>query len=268
MLAFVRDIAMYFAVFAALALIVKRRSIFAAYQRCRTEARTNMGLAALNALVLVPLTAVPVATLAMLLDGRVWFESFWDRLPAIAVVVAAICVVDLAAYWRHRLEHSASLWRYHATHHADTALHWLSVQRKHPIAKFLSLMLDMSLVLLLGFPLWAIFTAMLLRSWWGYFIHADVPWTLGILGQIMISPAAHRLHHIRDEQLMGTNFGNTITLWDKLFGTWCDPAPYVDCETGIEEGTRGFWGELKRPWEERYRVREPQDSAAPEKAAV
>ena len=31
-----------------------------------------------------------------------------------------------------------------------------------------------------------------------------------------------------------------------------DPKPYINCETGIAEGTRGVWGELKRPWEARY----------------
>ena len=54
-----------------------------------------------------------------------------------------------------------------------------------------------------------------------------------------------------------------MTLWDKLFATWCNPKPYLNCETGIEEGTRGIWGELKRPWEARYReaAREPGSTA-------
>ena len=80
-----------------------------------------------------------------------------------------------------------------------------------------------------------------------------MPWTLGPLGEILVSPAAHRLHHIRDETLMGSNYGNMLTLWDRLFGTWLDPAPHLGCATGIAEGTRGVWGELARPWEARYR---------------
>ena len=115
------------------------------------------------------------------------------------------------------------------------------------------LLIDSLPVLLLGFPAWSIVAAQLARSWWGYFIHSDVPWTLGPLGEILISPAAHRLHHIRDEKLMGSNYGNMLTLWDRLFGTWRDPAPHLKCATGIAEGTRGVWGELARPWEARYR---------------
>ena len=158
-----------------------------------------------------------------------------------------------AAYWRHRIEHQPGLWRFHATHHADEELHWLSVLRKHPVSKFLEMLVDSLPVLLLGFPAWSILAAQLIRSWWGYFIHADVPWTLGMAGRWLISPAAHRLHHIRDETLMGSNYGNMLTLWDRLFGTWRDPAPHLHCATGIAEGTRGLWGELKRPWEARYR---------------
>jgi sterol desaturase/sphingolipid hydroxylase (fatty acid hydroxylase superfamily) len=118
-------------------------------------------------------------------------------------------------------------------------------------------------VLLLGLPYGAIAVAFLVRAWWGYFIHADVPWTLGPLGKVLISPAAHRLHHIRDEALMGANYGNTVTLWDKLFGTYVDPAPYLGCETGIAEGTRDFWGELVRPFEARYWKGSAQAAAEP-----
>jgi sterol desaturase/sphingolipid hydroxylase (fatty acid hydroxylase superfamily) len=46
-----------------------------------------------------------------------------------------------------------------------------------------------------------------------------------------------------------------LTLWDRVFGTWRDPASYLNCATGIAEGSRGVWGELKRPWEARYRRR-------------
>ena len=268
MLAFFRELLIYSGVFALLALVVKRKAVFDAMAKCRREAGTNLGLAALNAVVVVPLFAIPATALAAFLDGKGYFGDFWDRLPEIPVLLLTIVLIDFVAYWRHRLEHDRALWRFHATHHADTAIHWLSVQRKHPVAKIISLFFDLSLVIALGLPPWAIFGATLIRGAWGHFIHADVPWTLGAFGEVLVSPAAHRLHHIRDERLMGTNYGNTITLWDKLFGTWCNPAPYLDCETGIEEGTRGIWGELKRPWEARYRQPAKTIDEIPEKASA
>ena len=252
------------AVFGLLALASKRGAIVAAVSRCRREARTNVALVVVNYIVLAPIMAVPVLAVRAALPVTGAAFDLWHALPQALVLVLAIVVVELAAYWRHRLEHQPGLWRFHATHHADEHLNWLSLLRKHPVSKFLEMLADSLPALMLGIPVWAILAAQLIRSWWGYFIHADLPWTLGPLGRWLVSPAAHRLHHIRDETLMGTNYGNMLTLWDRAFGTWCDPAPYLGCATGIAEGSRGVWGELARPWESRYRS--AGDEAAIERA--
>ena len=253
------------AVFVMLALVTKRAAVLAAVKRCQRESATNLGLVVINYILLAPVMLVPVFAVQTALPAPEWLVAFWSVLPEIVALVGAILLIELAAYWRHRIEHDPALWRFHATHHADEQLHWLSVLRKHPVSKFIEMLVDSLPVLFLGLPIWSILAAQLLRSWWGYFIHADVAWTLGPVGKLLISPAAHRLHHIRDERLMGTNYGNMLTIWDKLFGTWCDPAPHVGCATGIAEGTRGLWGELARPWEARYRKAPP---AAREEAAA
>lgn len=241
------------AVFAMLALATKRTGLLAALVRCRREATTNAGLVIVNYILLAPLMLVPVLAVRASVPVPEALATIWSAVPQVMVLVLAILLIEFAAYWRHRAEHSRELWRFHATHHADEALHWLSVLRKHPVSKFLEMLVDSLPVLLLGLPVWSIVAAQLIRSWWGYFIHADLPWTLGLAGKIFVSPAAHRLHHIRDETLMGSNYGNMLTVWDRLFGTWRDPALYLHCATGIAEGTRGIWGELKRPWDARYR---------------
>jgi sterol desaturase/sphingolipid hydroxylase (fatty acid hydroxylase superfamily) len=238
--------------FGTIAYVTKRDALRAAVLRARGETVTNLLLLLVNALIVVPLIGVPIVTGQSLLPRPEVLTGFWTALPGVVAVVAALLAVEFAAYWRHRFEHLRALWPIHATHHADEAMTWLSVRRKHPLGEALSILVDTVPVILLGLPFWAIATALIIRGWWGYFIHADVPWTLGPVGKVLISPAAHRLHHIRDEALMGTNFGNMVTLWDRLFGTWMDPAPYVNCETGIAEGTRDAWGELARPFEARY----------------
>ena len=251
-------------VFLALAVVIKREQVLAGLVAARREIGTNLGLLLVNALVLMPLVALPLAAYRNHIPRLPELLDFWASVPGLAAVLLAVVLIDFAAYWRHRAEHSPGLWRIHATHHADEAMNWLTLHRKHPLGEVLSLLIDLVPVLLLGLPVWAILTAALVRAWWGYFIHADVPWTLGLLGKMMMSPAAHRLHHIRDEALMGANYGNTITLWDRLFGTYTDPAPYVNCETGIAEGTRDVAGELLRPFEARYwRQTKPEAEAEP-----
>lgn len=238
--------------FGVLAYLIKRDTLIEDVRRARPEIVTNLLLLLLNAVVVVPLVAIPLVTGQSLLPRPAVLVGFWEALPAVLPILAAIVLMEFAAYWRHRLEHVRALWLFHATHHADEAMNWLSVRRKHPVGEVLSLVIDTLLVIMLGLPFWAIGVGLLIRSWWGYFIHADVPWTLGVFGKVFISPAAHRLHHIRDEELMGSNYGNMLTLWDRLFGTYVDPAPYVNCATGIAEGTRDAWGELLRPFEARY----------------
>ena len=239
-------------VFGTLAYVTKRKAIIASLRRARGESVTNIVLMLVNALIFVPLIAVPVFAGLLLLPRAAVLTGFWAAMPGIVSVIGAVVLVEFAAYWRHRFEHSPALWRIHATHHADEAMTWLSVRRKHPLGEALALVMDNVPAILLGVPFWAIAVSVIIRGWWGYFIHADVPWTLGVLGKVLISPAAHRLHHIRDETLMGTNYGNMLTVWDKAFGTYCDPAPHLNCETGIAEGTRDAWGELLRPFEPRY----------------
>ena len=179
-------------------------------------------------------------------------------------MIAALLVLEFAAYWRHRLEHTKWFWPVHATHHADEHMHWFTLLRKHPLGNLLSVLLDSTFAILLGLPLGIVLLASVMRSWWGFFTHADVPWTLGIVGEFMISPAAHRLHHIRDEKLMGSNYSNTFTLWDRVFGTYVDPKPYVGCQTGIAEGTRGILGELARPFELWAGKQQPINSNRPQ----
>lgn len=251
-------------VFGVIAYITKRRAILDAFRRARPEIVTNLVLLLVNAAVFGPLLLVPIMTGYSLVPRPQVLVDLWTAMPSAVSVAVGIVVMEFAAYWRHRFEHARALWPVHATHHADEAMTWLSVRRKHPLGELLSVLIDNLPAVLLSLPFWTIAAGMVLRSWWGYFIHADVPWTLGRFGKVLISPAAHRLHHIRDEELMGANFGNMLTVWDRMFGTYTDPAPYVDCKTGIAEGTRDALGELARPFEARYwRKPAPQPAEQP-----
>src|ERR1700735_2913239 len=46
--------------------------------------------------------------------------------------------------------------------------------------------------------------------------HANLRWTFGPLGRVIVSPAYHRLHHAPDIQR--ANLGVVLTIWDVLAG--------------------------------------------------
>ena len=236
-------------VFGLLALATKRHAIGEALRRSRSESETNIGLLVVNYVILASFFGSAAGWWAQDLVVSPELADFWQNAPFVLVIAVTLLLGEFVIYWRHRLEHIPLLWPVHAVHHSDEAMTWLALLRKHPLAYVLALIIDSTPLLLLGLPVWAIGGITIIRGLWGHFIHADVPWTLGPLGKWIISPAAHRLHHIDDYELCGSNYGGILTLWDRVFGTYVDPAEYVDCVTGVDGGSRGFVGELARPFE-------------------
>jgi sterol desaturase/sphingolipid hydroxylase (fatty acid hydroxylase superfamily) len=245
--------------FGIVALGVNRRMVFAGLREARRETLTNLALVAINTVLLAGLFALATETVHDQLRLFPALADFWLGVPAAGLQLLALLIDEFVVYWRHRMEHTRAFWPIHATHHSDEAMTWLTLLRKHPLSHFLGHLVDAIPLILLGFPAWAVVASMAIRTWWGYFIHTGMPWTLGSLGKVLISPAAHRLHHIDDERLMSQNFGGFFTLWDRLFGTFDDAGRYLGCRTGIAGGSRPVLGELARPVEALLR----QDKGAP-----
>jgi sterol desaturase/sphingolipid hydroxylase (fatty acid hydroxylase superfamily) len=155
-------------------------------------------------------------------------------------------VGDFIGYWRHRVQHTKWLWPAHAIHHSDTRLNWLSLERMHPIDQFGSA-LDTVLLSALGFPFWALAGNVFVRHYYGYLIHADVPWTFGKANLVMNSPAMHRWHHAREVEGSGHNFATVFSMWDRMFGTYHQPGP---CEVPLgvrEDMGKGAVGQYLHP---------------------
>jgi sterol desaturase/sphingolipid hydroxylase (fatty acid hydroxylase superfamily) len=237
------------AVFALVSLAMKRGRVFAALRTASRESATNLALVVINGVILAGTFAFVAQSFQAQLKLFPGLAALWLRLPEIVLLLLALLIDEFIVYWRHRAEHLPMLWPIHATHHSDEAITWLTLQRKHPLSHLFGQLIDAIPLILLGFPVWAIVASALIRTWWGYFIHADLPWTLGPLGKVLISPAAHRLHHIDDARLMGQNFGGFFAIWDRLFGTFDDASDYLSCRTGIAGGSRPVAGELARPFE-------------------
>lgn len=237
------------ALFALVSLVMKRRGVLAALRRSVPETVTNLVLVLINSILLAGFFALVTNSFEDQLRLFPALADFWIGVPEIALLVLALLIDEFIVYWRHRAEHVPALWPIHATHHSDEAMTWLTLLRKHPLSHLFGNLVDAIPLILLGFPAWAIVASALIRTWWGYFIHADLPWTLGPVGKVLMSPAAHRLHHIDDEVLMGQNFGGFFSIWDRLFGTFDDASKYLNCKTGIAGGSRPVLGELARPFE-------------------
>lgn len=247
----VRGLLVPAAVFAALGLAVKGRSVLRDAARALPETRVTLVVMAVNVVVAVPLITLASTAIAAGFRDRGLLlvpAEAWSRLPVPLVIVAAVFLGDLAGYWRHRLEHTRLLWPSHAVHHSDTEMTWLALQRFHPLNFATTLIIDSTLLVLLGFPGFALVANNLVRHYWGYFIHADLPWTFGPLGRVFVSPAMHRWHHAADPAAFGTNFATVFAVFDRLFGTFRVPGPCT-APLGVSEAMgEGAAGQLAHPF--------------------
>jgi sterol desaturase/sphingolipid hydroxylase (fatty acid hydroxylase superfamily) len=52
----------------------------------------------------------------------------------------------------------------------------------------------------------------------------NVTWPSRWLEWILVTPRFHQVHHSDDPQHYVANLGDLLTVWDRLFGTYVDPA--------------------------------------------
>lgn len=247
-------------VFAALAWVTKGRRSLADARAAAGQTRINLTIVAVDALAVGPMLALGMAVVvgAVTAQGlQLDTARLWAWLGRWPTVVVAVVLGDFFGYWRHRVQHSRWLWPAHAIHHSDTHLTWLSLERMHPIDRAGSLF-DMVLLSALGVPVWALAANALVRHYYGYFIHADVPWTLGKVGWVVNSPAMHRWHHARDVEGSGHNFATVFSVWDRAFGTYYQPGPCaapLGVREDMGEGALGQYAHPLKVWARALRPR-------------
>jgi len=234
--------------FFALAWVVKRGRAIADGRAAAGETRINLIVAVVDMLAVAPLVGWITGALAGQMQARGLIlpsEALWRAAGPVVTGLVAVFMADLAGYWRHRLQHSAWLWPAHAMHHSDTRLTWFSLGRLHPIDR-LGTILDILVMAALGFPVWAISVAVLVRHYYGHVVHADLPWTFGKANLLFNPPAAHRWHHARDVE--GANFATVFSVFDRAFGTWRTPGP-CDVALGVREDMgKGALGQYLHPF--------------------
>lgn len=219
--------------FSSLALIVKRKRILQNIPETFSESVFNFLIVNVNALIVTPI----ILWLSPHMSNYVWILLDMSEFNPILCSVLAVIVGDFVGYWRHRLEHIRWLWPSHATHHSDANMSWLTLERIHPINRVTTFVIDSTLLLMMGFPPYAILVNNLVRHYYGYFIHADVPWTYGRLSQWLVSPVLHRWHHANVPQAFNSNFATVFSFYDRLFGTYYMPGQCT-AELGVDGLTK------------------------------
>ncbi len=153
----------------------------------------------------------------------------------LALALALFIVDDFMRFILHWLEHRVPfLWELHKVHHSAEALNFVTAERHHPVSMiffrigvlipiagvngiFLGIfgesLTPISLVGANAFWVIATMLASALR-------HSPVWLSFGpSVERWLLSPAQHQIHHSTDQRHFDRNFGGSLAIWDRLFGT-------------------------------------------------
>jgi len=179
---------------------------------------------ALHAIVVIPLMTLLSIGAATLFAKAPWIQirpaAHW---PGWLLVPFTIVAMDGANWLAHYADHRlGALWRFHALHHSQEELSVLTSFRAHPLMHTTGFVLATIPVVALmpARPIAPVLITIYVCI--GTLQHANLRWTFGPAGRVLVSPAYHRLHHAPDTQQV--NLGVVLTIWDVLAGRARFPA--------------------------------------------
>jgi sterol desaturase/sphingolipid hydroxylase (fatty acid hydroxylase superfamily) len=141
------------------------------------------------------------------------------QMPWLAQVMLAIFLLEFGQYWMHRLMHNwTPFWLTHAPHHHITQLNAAKGAVGNPIELFL---ISLSVLALFDFDEKALFAAFNTMGVISVFAHANVRSDPPIWYSFFFTTIRHHsLHHSTDYESTRCNYGNSLILLDRIFGTY------------------------------------------------
>lgn len=141
-----------------------------------------------------------------------------------AQLIFAFIFLDFFEYVYHVIMHKVKrLWMFHLVHHSDRVVDVSTTLREHPGETFVRLSFSTVWVLLLGAPFWIILFHQFFQIAANVFVHSNFrlsnKWDK-VAGLIFITPNLHHVHHHYQQPYTDSNYGDILSIWDRLFGTF------------------------------------------------
>ena len=229
----------------ALEAVLPRRGL---HRSRRARWTTNLSIVVLDGLCLRVLGALAAPLLAV--GTAIWAQAHcWGLLnqfeaPAWLEVAVALALFDLLIWAQHRVFHRVPwLWRIHRMHHADPDFDATTALRFHPIEILLSMAIKVVAVLLLGPSAVAVVLFEVMLNACAMFNHANLRLPLWLdtpLRRVLVTPDMHRVHHSTRPGEHHNNFGFSLSVWDRWFGTYvAQPRDgHLDMQIGLSDFAR------------------------------
>ena len=134
--------------------------------------------------------------------------------------VLCIIWIDFWRYWAHRIAHECRFWwATHVTHHNSEKYNW-SVSFRLGWTQHIKIIFFIP-VALAGFDPVTFFICHQIEVLYQFWIHTEYIRKLPRpIEFIFTTPSHHRVHHARNQKYLDKNYGSTLIIWDRIFGTF------------------------------------------------
>jgi len=197
----------------------------------------NFSLLILSSIVARLLLPIGVAGIALYASTQGIGLFNIINLPIWLSIAISVLLLDLMIYWQHRIFHLVPmLWRFHKVHHADSHIDASTGLRFHPVEIALSILLKALAVLILGVPATAVIIFEVALNGFALFNHANIrlpPWLELPLRSVLITQVLHRIHHSQVVDETNSNYGFSVSWWDRMFGSYKSEAQKSDEDLDI-----------------------------------
>jgi sterol desaturase/sphingolipid hydroxylase (fatty acid hydroxylase superfamily) len=134
--------------------------------------------------------------------------------------IAAWLVGDFFYYWIHRAEHRVRvLWCTHLVHHSSKEFSFTTAVRMPWTEVFYKPITGIWAPLIGVHPTMGAVMGVLALGI-GQLQHTKLIGSLGPIDRLFQTPSNHRVHHGSNPEYIDKNFGGSLMIWDRCFGTY------------------------------------------------
>ena len=191
------------------------------------DALTSMNIGAISEIIRGLVKTVTFGLYA-LLEMKVGIVEFTAADPLAWVL--AFFLYDFFYYWAHRAGHEVNiLWAAHSTHHSSEEFNMGTAMRQSATTVFYVWIFYLPMAAL-GIPAEVFVPISFASLFYQFWVHTTLIPKMGWYDRIFVSPSNHRVHHGQNGYAIDVNYGATLILWDRLFGTYAaesDEEPVV-----------------------------------------
>uniref|UniRef100_A0A1I8A6X0 Fatty acid hydroxylase domain-containing protein n=1 Tax=Steinernema glaseri TaxID=37863 RepID=A0A1I8A6X0_9BILA len=153
--------------------------------------------------------------------------------------IVAFFLQDFAYYLGHRAIHEAGIfWSFHQMHHSSEYYNLSTALRQGAVQEIGIAFFDCLQSFIVPPPMFL--THKLLNTVYQFWIHTEMIPSLGPLELVFNTPSHHRVHHGRNPYCIDRNYGGTLIIWDRLFGTFTSERENEKPVYGLVENVKSF----------------------------